>query len=348
MKGARNYFYTSLLLLVALLVGLFISEALLRMKGDLLTPQERQGQPYFSQYQKPLGVLHPHYYKFAPNEKYVQCKNEFCYERVSTVNGYAYGGFTQKPNRKKLLFLGDSFTEGVGARSDSSYPILLHKILIQEDSTIEVLNAGISGSDLVYEYKLFKDLLTAEKPDVLIVTVNASDLNEIGTRGGWERFQSDGTVEYKKAPWFENIYSQSHLVRLIVHNFLRYDNFLMPIKDLPVRDKLNNDILISAIDSFKNECQKHNIRLLMVFHPTRPEIKGPMKYEVRPLINHCVGEKINYVDLKPTIESLGIEKITKIYWYWDGHFNNQGYEILAKTVADTLRAKSLLVANKGI
>lgn len=326
----KSNYYTIILVLVGVCTGLLITECFLRIKGDFITTAELESKSYVSPYHPPSNFSNPQYYKFAPDKNYRQCKPEFCYEFISTREGYAYGGFSQTPNQRKILFLGDSFTEGVGARKDSSYPVLLYKKFNSKRSTIEILNAGISGSDLVYEFKLFKDLLLPKKPDIVIVTVNISDINDVAVRGGFERFKVDGSVVYKQAPCFESIYAKSHIARLIVHNFFKCNSLLVPIKNLPALNKANEKVLVAAIDSFNNECIKNNILLLIVFHPTRLEVDGTMPYGEWPLIKHCIDKGIDYVDFMQTLKDYDSAQIANIYWHWDGHFNHIGYETLAQ------------------
>jgi lysophospholipase L1-like esterase len=65
-------------------------------------------------------------------------------------NGLGLRGELPDKKKKIILFLGDSFTEGAGAPVDSSVPELLRKYVVSNDSTSDVLNAGIAGNDIFF------------------------------------------------------------------------------------------------------------------------------------------------------------------------------------------------------
>ena len=80
---------------------------------------------------------------------------------------------TEKKTSRRVLAIGDSFTEGDGAVVDSCYPVLLGKFLNSpNDSTgYEILNAGTCGSDPVYGYQNLQDRLCNYRPDVVLQTI---------------------------------------------------------------------------------------------------------------------------------------------------------------------------------
>jgi len=78
-----------------------------------------------------------------------------------------------------------------------------------------LLNGGIGGSDVFYEYYKLKNLLWPQyQPEEVLIVVNSSDINDVVVRGGNERFGAE-TVRYKRGKWWEPIYASSLMVRLI-------------------------------------------------------------------------------------------------------------------------------------
>lgn len=261
-------------------------------------------------------------------------KIEFQYKWISNNEGLRGENLALKKTGKRILVFGDSFTEGMGAPDDSTYPVLLaHMIHDQLDSTAEIINCGPSGSDIFTEYKLFTGKMLKYKPDIVLVTFNSTDLYEFTIRGGFERFKPGNKVEYRKPPWFESLYAKSYLVRLIVHDILFYDyRFLQPW-DNKAMDKLALDKTCAAIDSFNLLCRENNSRFAMVFHPMGTEY--PVEdYKNAPLISYCQKANIPYVDEFEFLTAHGINNsnIKKYYWHGDGHFNSKGYEFLAQCV----------------
>lgn len=79
----------------------------------------------------------------------------------------------------KVLFIGDSLTEGYGISKENSYPELLKKLLLSKHGVkIEVVNGSVSGSTTASGLSRLKWFLRS-KPEVLILALGAND----GLRG---------------------------------------------------------------------------------------------------------------------------------------------------------------------
>lgn len=239
--------------------------------------------------------------------------------------------------------LGDSFTEGVGAPSDSCYPRQLENLFgAAHDSSVQVINGGVCGSDLFFEYKLLLAFLPKYQPDVVIVTCNSSDVNEYITRGGFERFLPNDQIQYRKPPWFEWFYARSLVVRLIVHDVFHYDFSFIRMQDRELAMREADSHLSAAIDSFQTFCQSKHIQFGIVFHPGYPEVSKPELYQLKNLVTYCRDKNIPYSDELPYLSSLGYNETnwTNIYWTTDGHFNPKGYGLLAGFVYQFIERKS--------
>ncbi len=78
----------------------------------------------------------------------------------------------------KVLFLGDSLTEGYGVPKDKGYPLWVKKKLKEKGLEIEVLNGSISGSTTASSLSRLK-WFTKAKPDLVFLALGAND----GLRG---------------------------------------------------------------------------------------------------------------------------------------------------------------------
>ncbi len=79
---------------------------------------------------------------------------------------------------KKIVFLGDSLTEGYGIPLDKAYPKLIEKELKKSFPKLTVVNAGSSGSTTASALSRLKWLLKS-KPDILFIALGGND----GLRG---------------------------------------------------------------------------------------------------------------------------------------------------------------------
>ena len=85
---------------------------------------------------------------------------------------------TSTPLQKKIIFLGDSLTEGLGVEKNKAYPALIQEKIINEKLNYQVINSGVSGSTTASALNRVKWLMSS-KPDVIVLALGAND----GLRG---------------------------------------------------------------------------------------------------------------------------------------------------------------------
>ena len=81
--------------------------------------------------------------------------------------------------KSKVLFLGDSLTEGYGISKESTYPVILQKVLNSKyQISIDILNGSVSGSTTASSLSRLKWFLKG-KPNILVLALGSND----GLRG---------------------------------------------------------------------------------------------------------------------------------------------------------------------
>lgn len=322
-----------ILLVTTAVICIVLAEIILRAMGMYATYLERTDT---GGYVSPFDVAYggSWYRVHPPNEKVHYANNEFSESWVTNNEGFDDKNFLTTDTSKKIIVIGDSFTEGSGAVNDSSYPSQLRYII---DSTLpgtEVWNCGVGGSDLFFEYVLFRDKLLKYKPEMLIVTVNNTDIYETMVRGGFERFGKDGKTHYRKGPWFEPLFAHSRLVRGIVLDVCHYDwSFTQKGQEQQLHDSAIAEMCY-ALDSFNVLCKAEHVQLLFVFHPMQNELEKKEKYFAGPQMAYCREKGYGYIDTREAFYKMGIDTANagSLYWPVDGHFNNKGYNYLARSV----------------
>ena len=81
---------------------------------------------------------------------------------------------------KRVLFLGDSATEGAFVGEAQNYPAVFRALVNErrEGAPVRVLNAGVWGMTTIDEYHLLRDKLLPLQPDVVVLGLfMANDLN---------------------------------------------------------------------------------------------------------------------------------------------------------------------------
>lgn len=78
----------------------------------------------------------------------------------------------------RIVFLGDSLTEGYGVKKENSYPAIIEKKLKEQGYKVNFTNASVSGSTSASLMSRLKWQLK-NKPDIVLIALGAND----GLRG---------------------------------------------------------------------------------------------------------------------------------------------------------------------
>jgi lysophospholipase L1-like esterase len=250
----------------------------------------------------------------------------------------------EKTDREyRIIALGDSFTEGVGTDYESSWVKAMERRLAQQmpDRKVTTINAGISGSDVFFEYMLLREKLVTYAPDLVIVAVNASDIDDVILRGGMDRFQADGTSRSPRPPprW-EWLYGISYVTRLVVHGGLGYNHLFMKRSRSEIDRREAAEKIRSLMPAFADVASKHGFRLVVVFQPTGGDISFKSFGELQRVLDDLQRRGgIDVIDVMARWSAegrLSPDEWPKLYWPTDGHHNQKGYALLGMTIADAL------------
>ncbi|MDZ4846262.1 MAG: SGNH/GDSL hydrolase family protein [Chitinophagales bacterium] len=317
-------------------------EILLRVNGNFYTYSEKTEGKYVSYYN--ARIKSP-YHVYGPHELRNLNRSEFNYSYKTNSLGLREKELSlEKPDSAcRILFLGDSFTEGIGTPNDSTYPALFGQFLQQAHNRhVDVINAGISGSDPFYCFRLYQDKLVDFRPDPVVLAINSSDITDYIFRGGMERFQPDGSVRFRKGPWWELPYRFCHFVRWIVHEQMQYDRTFMKEENSEKIDQEAREAIVQCLDDFNKLCKMHGANFIAVLHPTPVEFKGSFsnKNNIRPIASALDSLAImNIVLYEQLGKFFNKENIEQYYWTNDGHYNSKGYAVFAKSVAESIEVK---------
>jgi lysophospholipase L1-like esterase len=328
---------------VSVFVSLYFCEVYLRyyLKNPV-TYSEIQWGTYQTMYDCPnnkISTIDPsespktlHTNVMTANSSRDYTSPEYTYSGEYT-NDLGLRGPLPKANKKVICALGDSFTESMGAPADSTYPLLLENTINIYDSNIAVLNAGVSGNDPFFEFMLLKELAVHNQITDAIFLVNLTDVDDVMSRGGKERFLPNGSLQFRSGPWWEPIYAISHIFRLVLHKVWDYDYNLMT-KDQIVLAEQN---AINAITNlFSTDVIpwsiNNKIRIFIVLQPMLSSVNDlDSRYvEMRKQLSSL--KNITFLDIQPRLKNT--PSIQDYYWPMDGHFNSSGYKLMAECIAE--------------
>ncbi len=335
-EKAKNRF----LLFSAVLFSLFVLEIFLLLTGFTKTYFEEVSGYYRSQY---IPADKGYYHLWKPNEPHFLSKPEYRFWRPTNSQGLGdvEWAIAKKPNEKRIMALGDSFTEGDGAPNDSSYVSLLKQQCLAAGDTFIFMNAGVCGSDPFINFVLLRDRLLRYQPDIIIQALGTNDMNtDINIRGGMERFQKDGTLKYNPAPWWEPVYAVSYVSR-IFFSVAGY-NELLRKKNMPKEEekKLNTQ-LEDLFQRYATLCKQNNVRLVVVLRPDKQEIENnKYDYNFSEIVHQLNADStVQVIDLLPYYKNYIEQSHTTTddyFWDYDGHHNSKGYELMAQGIYENL------------
>ncbi|MDD3875211.1 MAG: SGNH/GDSL hydrolase family protein [Bacteroidales bacterium] len=304
----------------------FVFEIILRFSSLKTTSEKASGYYFF-----PNNVFtNSWYFTHKNNSSFGFSIPEFSYYRKTNSMGLCDEEPYSKNDTNELLIigLGDSFTEGVGTNADSTWlKVLEHRLASKQTKKVRTINAGISGSDPIFEYMLLKDKLLVFKPDIVILAVGY-ELEEISARGGNERFIGNGQLKYKELNFSDYLFSLFYTYRLIYYKLLIPNGFQEGKRAKAVQE------LIVCLNDFAILSEENNFKFLIVIYPQIHEVfMGKYDYwqEIIPQIkkDFPIVDLLDYYSKELKITG---EELSNYYWLNDGHHNEEGYSAFAKGV----------------
>ncbi|HLP49356.1 MAG TPA: SGNH/GDSL hydrolase family protein [Chitinophagales bacterium] len=334
----------------SVLLTLALLEIALRLGGFYRTYSERIGKGYQSYYNVTYNSW---YFTYPPDTSFVADNGDFKFAYTTNSLGLREKEFVEPATDStiKIITIGDSFTEGVGAPYDSTWPRLLEGDLLYKGINTHVYTAGMGGADPFYEYTLFRDKLVSYKPDMLVMVINSSDFADYLFRGGFERFKADGTTVYKTGPWYEPLWQYSRTVRLAMHALLGFKKGNLFVQRSRMKEEYAGAVAAIAVacDSIGQLCNSIGCNLTVVLHPSPSEVMyrnqhfhfGPWQYKYVSEEARLLADVVQQLDSKLTSKGIPVINLwhsfdtiinTENYLQYtyenDRHFNATGYKIM--------------------
>jgi lysophospholipase L1-like esterase len=347
-RDARNRLR---LLLATTLLLLSVVEMVLRFGVRRYTTYPEQNGFFYGSLYKRRTTSWYHTMESRPVLDY--SKTEFTHHRTINSMGLCEREIPleKTTGEYRVVALGDSFTEGVGASYDRTWVKVFERRIAaaMPENKVTSINAGISGSDPIYQYMLLRDRLLPLKPDLVIVATNSSDVYDVLIRGGLERFRPDGSTQFvRKAPRWEPLYASSHVVRLIVHEVLGYNWLLIKETEMESPTRIASEQILSVFAAFRELADKHGFDLLVVLHPAsrhdviNHEYGNGLDLVASQLKQNESIESIDLLDYYRRTGTINKENVGEFFWTVDGHHNADGYRAMGDAIAETALSSEAL------
>lgn len=287
------------------------------------------------------------YHTWSPGIKVHIEKEEFTYARKINSLGFAdHEWNAQKPDSTyRVLCLGDSFTEGDGVKYEESYVAQLRKLWhLEKGKTVEIMNAGVCGSDPFFTFKLYLDKLNKFQPDLIIQTISSHDIiQDISLRGGMDRFNAKNGIYRPDFKLWQVFFVCNYSFRILIkasHKVANATKYLHASKNSPSIDSE----IISLFDHWNKMAEMKKTVLFVVFLPGRAEMERKSYFhQMDDLKRELSLRGINLVDLYDCYEERSGkgQKIRQFFWITDGHHNAKGYRMMSECIYKGLKEKRL-------
>lgn len=232
-------------------------------------------------------------------------------------------------NKKIILTIGDSFTEGVGTHQDSTWQRFLEDKLHQtgfEDYI--VINAGISDSEPVAELKLYETLQKELKPEITIISLGSGDMLDLILQNPEER-DSYLTAQ----PFQYYFYSWSYIFRAF--SFVIYDHPEIFMNKQELYGELVNvsETIFTQIDKLQEKQLSQKGKTIVFFYSDYNEsLELHYKFKVfEQLIDKLKTQNDIYIcdmlDYHRQNPRSNKDSLKTYYWQTDGHMRISGYKL---------------------
>jgi lysophospholipase L1-like esterase len=137
--------------------------------------------------------------KFIKNIRLVTKSEPDQITMIQRLNAYGFRGQNWKieksAQQKRILFVGDSFTEGFLVKDDAVISERFKSAAAKQNRSVEVMNLGVIGSDMADYFHLLTDAIPMLEPDVLFLFMYPNDFTQYAEA---QAFVTDFTTQHKK------------------------------------------------------------------------------------------------------------------------------------------------------
>jgi lysophospholipase L1-like esterase len=118
--------------------------------------------------------------KYLSNASFIWASDPDKTESQINLNIYGFRGkdfcIESNPEIPRVVFIGDSFTEGYLAADNETIPVVFENEAKSKSKDIEVINLGIGGTDFASYLKILGAQMPVLKPDHVIIMLHGNDL----------------------------------------------------------------------------------------------------------------------------------------------------------------------------
>lgn len=254
-----------------------------------------------------------------------------------------------KPEKPRILALGDSFTFGPYLNNDQTWPFYLQDAF---DSQVEVLNAGVSDYSIDYELAYFLEKGWKLTPELVILQFFSNDLTDLlpeKVKQRQPRFTKDNFLS--KSVNF--LRERSRLFGLLVKWKINRAEKKQSLQEEEIRTRFhkikyktsqNHPVFLKYQEEFEKMVQfvqEKNLAFMVVIFPALEQIENPsLNDPAQFILSLCQKYQLPCLDLQTTF--LKIENPEALYLIpVDTHLSKEGNQLVAQQIKVFIEEKEL-------
>ena len=235
-------------------------------------------------------------------------------------------------HKKNILFLGDSFTRGVGIKKDEDRFVSIIRSKINS-AKFEVFNLGKGHSDTKDELKRLKTFPV--RPDILILQYYHNDMQPVGEKFGYYQYKES----FLKKIMGGIVYSAAKISFFI--NFI-----ILNVSVKFINSKIGNDYKIEIEKSYNDSrclnthlndinnlityCKTNNIKLYVLFIPELVNIDFTEKICFNRIKSFLDKKNISYISIYNELKKYSPKQLTV------GPLDNHANEFVQTVIANKI------------
>jgi len=276
------------------------------------------------------------------------------------------------PGVTRIAAIGDSYTAGFQVGRAYNYPDVLERLLNEEGlpgCPCEVLNFGLDGTGTVQQVAIFEQIALNYQPDIVVVAFHSTDLRDTQVGlvqrdlyRGYELVYRDETGREELTRQVDALLSggggalrfavqHSYLVRVLYNAWLKGTESTSPnLRDNRAATSFETvytieeaqSLIVDGVERMAQTCEEVGCEVVFVVIPTKKQSKGeggPPFFV--PITEALAKHGVRRMSLVKPVKRRAAQG-EELFFEYDGHFNRDGYQLMAEEIAAHLQQEGLL------
>ncbi len=237
------------------------------------------------------------------------------------------------PSRKRVFFIGDSVTESIGSENSSERFV---ERLDRKLSDYEIINAGVSGYNILQEKEYLKERVLEYNPDLVVFQITYNDLELMcGELDNLNKV----IKQNKKGSFYKEYYEIKDGIRRKLYDFhiYRYYRYLLINNkvDEDLYYEIDKGLLSNILEETIRISKKNDFDLVLILFPINTEYGDPEQMYI--IKEEAEKKGVKVFDLNSYIQSnYEPSFITSLFFPGDPiHLSAKGQIEIADTLYET-------------